>query len=404
MTPWICRSWFEQGDRGADSRRARPRRGLSTRAARMAPQRRIGPVRAEILLIVQSLLEAGAEQPAPFIATGSCCCTSGSEREPSGAHRAARRGRRHRGRCARVSHVDDRDANRPASTCSRISLLARGALVDARDPSFSKRRRCCARGSSAAACFLIERGERTWTLGRASARRRCSRRRARARLRIRRRRHQSWRIAGSRSARRRAGGMTPLLYAARDGGVEAARRSSRRARIGSSRRRMGSAPVDGAARRSPADGLQLLLERGADRNADDFGVRHCRGRLLPQSRHEQPRPGQPDLRTASSRGAPRDDRAAARARRERERAHARRAAEPLLLYSPADNAPVERLHWDRSCSRARPCAATPRRCSPRLRAAPTRISGNASPDHTADGRCRRDGRRPRTPSRRRRRG
>ena len=128
------------------------------------------------------------------------------------------------------------------------------------------------------------------------------------------------------------GGMTPLLYAARDGRLDAARM-------------LVAAGAD--IEMADANGIRPLLMAVLNNNlvvarapAGPRGRCECRrllgplaalgGGRIPQPRHEQPRPGQPDRQRRRSRADSRVHQGAARRRRRRERPDAGSAPEPAL--------------------------------------------------------------------------
>ena len=204
MTPGFA-AVVEQGDRGAiaaalDRGAAVDARGADgTTALHWA-------VHADNLPIVQSLLEAGADSGAVdrygitplYLAAVNANPAVLTALLDAGADIAA---------AAPTGETTLMTATRTGRIDALELLLARGALVDARDPEFQQTALMLAvREDHPAAVVAFDRARRG--RGRSDTRRRDAVVHAAVQghgLRIRRRRHQSWRAARSRSARRRAG-------------------------------------------------------------------------------------------------------------------------------------------------------------------------------------------------------
>ena len=152
-------------------------------------------------------------------------------------------------------------------------LLDRGARVDARDPEFEQTALMIAvrEGHTAAVTLLLERGadvNAQTRIGPDAAVRPALQGHG---LRLGRRRHQSRRPARSRATRwMRKGGMTPLLYAARDGRLDAARAAAGRGADLELADANGIRPLLMALLNNQLGVARLLLDRGANVNADDF--------------------------------------------------------------------------------------------------------------------------------------
>ena len=176
------------------------------------------------------------------------------------------------------------------------------------------------------------------------------------------------------------GGMTPLLYAARDGRLESAARllvaAGADLELGDGERH--PAAADGRCSTTRSTSRASCCREARERQRRRLlGPVAALGRgRIPQPGHEQQRPGQPDRQRRRSRaGSGLDPRSARRGRR-RQRAHARGAAHPALALLAqrrvvgglhrADAVPARGALGRHDDDAAAACSAAPIRTLPTL--------------------------------------